>query len=269
MTNNEEIRILPHTVRAIWLSKKSRDVILEWYGERFYIGRAEFQDEADTWAFEENQDLEKIRDPEDRFSISDIMDDGLTEELDNAINENQGAWFEVEQILVDTSVTYKSIKVFCDLCIGKAYLEEFPSNWDDLDMDQQNAYMNQQIQEGNIGAWHEGFTGGPPEEWTITCQSCTPTMPETIEVTIGQGFEPDIWESFDWEGRAKSGELKHPTLAKITLDENGAGVEWTFTLPKEEARRLYNMLQVVAGLNMQMSYQDDLGFKPMEIINDE
>lgn len=97
---------------------------------------------------------------------------------------------------------------------------------------------------------------------------------DTIEVTVGVGMEPDEWESYLERGdEIKFRELvKHET--KTEEDEEGVkfvtlgGLDWTFNMPKDEARALYHMLQVLAGLHVQLMWNQDLGFEPMEIIKD-
>ena len=43
--------------------------------------------------FAEADGLENCHAPESRYTLSDEMSEGLADRIDNAINENMGAWF--------------------------------------------------------------------------------------------------------------------------------------------------------------------------------
>ncbi len=90
------IRILTEwSAMPIWVDTKSRKIIIDWYGNKVPAGKAHFSEEADTWMFEEADGLQFCFEPESRYTLSDVMDDGLHEHLDVAISENQGDWFAV------------------------------------------------------------------------------------------------------------------------------------------------------------------------------
>lgn len=67
-------------------------------------------------------------------------------------------------------------KVYCDLCMQKIYLEDFPKNWSGLEPDERYAYMNKQTKTGDLNTlfgWRE--TDGPVEEWVTICKGCLST----------------------------------------------------------------------------------------------
>jgi len=80
---------------GIWVDTKRRQVIIDWYGRKVKAGKVIFSEEADTWMFEAADGLRYCRAPEGRYTLSDEMDDGLYEKIDDEVTDNQGAWFAV------------------------------------------------------------------------------------------------------------------------------------------------------------------------------
>jgi len=88
------VRILTKwSAMPVWVDRLTKAIIVDWHGTEVIAGKAVFSDEADTWMFEESDGLENCRTPDSRYTMSDEMDSGLHEELDVAISENQGDWF--------------------------------------------------------------------------------------------------------------------------------------------------------------------------------
>jgi hypothetical protein len=89
------VRILSdYSLMPIWVERESKKVYADWYGDTVEIGSAHFSEEEDTWMFQEADGLDYCKAPEGRYTLSDEMDDGLADEIDNAINENMGEWFK-------------------------------------------------------------------------------------------------------------------------------------------------------------------------------
>lgn len=71
-------------------------------------------------------------------------------------------------------------KVFCDVCEQKIYLNDFPSNWDEMESEQRYEYMETQEDRDNpnveayagLSSWRD--TGGPVEEWVTICRRHDP-----------------------------------------------------------------------------------------------
>lgn len=82
---------------------------------------------------------------------------------------------------------------------------------------------------------------------------------ERVKTTVGYGFDEGEWGIYkDEVGHSLD---KHPNEVGAVVDKvDGAlGVRWTFNMTKAEAARLYNMLQMLAGLNMPLQHNQDLG----------
>lgn len=69
-------------------------------------------------------------------------------------------------------------KVYCDVCEQKIYLNDFPSNWDEMESEERYAYMTNQCKCDNpnveehagLAGWKN--TGGPVEDWVLLCRRC-------------------------------------------------------------------------------------------------
>ena len=61
------------------------------------------------------------------------------------------------------------IKVYCDLCTNKIYLNDFPADWEELSMEEQTQYMNNQIKTqggyDSLAGWR--MTDGHVSEWCV------------------------------------------------------------------------------------------------------
>jgi hypothetical protein len=142
-------------------------------------------------------------------------------------------------------------KVYCDLCGSKIYLSDFPRDWDALDTDRQAEYMNNQIrsQEGgdSLAAWTD--TGGPVEEWTLVCKRCEPDTGAKVTVGLSMPLE-------DWEATIQELDKGDTANMNIESDAETAALEFDFTLPKSQVRRLYLLLKISAGLDMPLGAPD-------------
>lgn len=105
------------------------------------------------------------------------------------------------------------LKVYCDVCEQKIYLEEFPADFYELSQDKQREYLHRIVKEyggrDSLASWNRG-EGGPVEEWVTICKGCGTVEEPTPKprVRILAGWVMPIWVDpntkniiVDWYGK--------------------------------------------------------------------
>lgn len=218
---HKRVRILSDwSQMPIWVDLTSKEVIIDWHGSNttaFYI-----KHNADTeeYELEEVGGLENVRAIESRYTLSDEIEEGLGDKINDAVQELAKWWVRAP------------VPVSCHHCGD--FITNLFEHADELAGNEE------------VGLWEQSDAG--LDSTFAVCVDCAAFGGKrhnpTVKVT--HIYEPEIWESI----KAHEGE-KLAKLGKLEEDQDGGA---SFILEFEglnqiNTERLRLLLQLAAGLD--------------------